>query len=91
MTAINKEHLKKVHVICETEADVIKGEEFIELNRCAGMKAHLFDKSTNGHELLEEFNIAVVNTGNEEFVKMIVDRYDFLGHDVRIFELKDEK
>jgi len=88
MTAIDPEHLKKVHVICETKSDKEKAKIFLEDNNCIGMKAHLYDVETNGPDLLKEFNIAVIDTGNKEFVNMIIDKYDFIGHNVRIFEIK---
>jgi len=87
MTEINLEHLRKVYVICETEEILEETKVFLEQTNCIGMKAHLYDKEANKNDLINEFNIAVVDTGNDDFISELINKFGSIGFCVKIIKI----
>jgi len=87
MTQINKDHLKKVQVICNTELEIKTVKEFLEKFGMAGMTPIIIEEDIETFIPLEEYNYTLADFGNLEYSTKVFNRFKELNKELKIIEL----
>jgi hypothetical protein len=88
MTYIDKNHLKPVKLICNTELEVRACKEFIESYNMSGMEPFVPEQDDmKDFEPEDEFNYAVADFDNTEFMISVLERFKELGIEIKIINI----
>lgn len=91
MTYIDKNHLKPVKLICNTELEVKAVTDFLSNYNMAGMDPFVPEQDDmKDFEPEDEFNYAVADFGNTEFMIEVLERFKELGIDIKIIDMNEQ-
>jgi hypothetical protein len=89
MTLIDKKNLRPIKLICNTEIEVVASTEFLSNYNMAGMNPFVPEVDhMKDFEIEEDYNYAVADFGNTEFMIEVLEKFKESGVDIKIIDMR---